>query len=135
MYSDKLQHYSTGRGEQLKWEKQTGETLPSLHPARAPLLPFQGGLGGGGAPVADGQDHRVGGEMSTRVCQGVGEGRCSTGGGKRRVPGGIWGMMMDLGGCLGQGGCRGQGMGRGCCEDSQRRKGRREVVFRGRMSS
>lgn len=50
MYSDKLQHYSTGRGEQLKWEKQKGETLPSLHPACAPLLPFQGGLGVGEPP-------------------------------------------------------------------------------------
>lgn len=109
VYSDKLQHYSTGRGEQEKGEKQAGEMLPNLYPSCAPLLQVgsKGDHGVVGAPMADGQDHRVGVEMSTCVCQGVGEGRlqwCSTVGGKRNVPGGILGNDDRFGSMSGAGG-------------------------------
>lgn len=43
-------------------------------------------------------------------------------------------MMMDLGCVRGSGDEGDKRMGRGCCEDSQRREEGGEVVFRGRES-
>lgn len=67
--------------------------------------------------MADGQDCRVGSGDVPMCLSGVGEGRlqwCSTVDGKRRVSGGIWGMMMDLG-CVRGSGDEGD---KGCGEDA-----------------
>lgn len=79
VYSDKLQHYSTGRGEQGKREKQMGDA-----PKPAPTHPLPAGTGGWWEP--HGRWTGPGGSGDVHMClSGCGEGGlqwCSTVGGK-----------------------------------------------------